>query len=92
METFPSDCIVMRSVVEVIPTGDIYWEYWLVSHPLKRQSITREEAQDYIHEHGLVEMLDCEHGQIWDKPDKSFQKKYKGFCKKHYVEIRHLWD
>ena len=89
--TSSSNAIVMRSPVEIIPTGDIYWEYWLVSHPLKRQSITRDEAQDYILEHGLVETLNCEDGTVWDTPDKAFKRKHKGFVAKNYVAFRHYW-
>ena len=90
--TSRSNAIVMRSLVEIIPTGDVIWEYWLMSHPLKRQQLTRAQAQEYIREHGLVETLNCEEGQIWDKPDRAFQRKYKGFCKNNYLAIRHLWD
>lgn len=83
--------IVIRSLVEVIPTGDVYHEYWLVHSPLNRKALTRAEAQDYIMENGLVETLDCEFGQVWDTPGRTFQKKYQGYVSKHYLTIRSYW-
>ena len=83
--------IVIRSLVEVVPTGDFYHEYWLVTAPLKRKQLSRHEAQAYIREHGLVETLSCEHGQVYDTPGRTFQNKYKGFFSEHYMEIKHIW-
>ena len=83
--------IVIRSLVEVIPTGDAYHEYWLLKSPLNRKALSRQEAEDYIQEHGLVETLNCKYGQVYDKPGRPFQKTFKGFVTKNYIAIRHLW-
>ena len=83
--------IVIRSLVEVVPTGDFYHEYWLVKSPLRRKQLSRHEADDYIREHGLVETLNCKHGQVWDTPERTFQNKYRDYFKDHYIEMRHLW-
>ena len=89
--TYPSKGIVMRSPVRVVPTGDVFWEYYIVSEPMKRRKVARQQAEEYIEENGLVEALDCEHGTIWDTPDRDFQKQYKGFVKDHYIDFMHLW-
>ena len=81
----------MRSLVRVVPTGDAFWEYYIVSEPMRRQKVTRRQAEDYIEDHGLVEVLNCEHGTIWDTPDKDFQRQFKGFVKDHYIDFMHLW-
>lgn len=44
----------------------------------KMKVITRKEALALIKENGLVESLECEHGKVWDTPNGSFQRKYKG--------------
>ncbi len=83
--------IVIRSLVRIIPTGDTVHEYWIVTDPLKRKAVTRQEAMDYIEEHKLVEALSTEDGQVWDTKRQSFRKKYKGYIEKNYVKFRHLW-
>ena len=83
--------IVIRSLVEIIPTGDLTYEYWIVTDPLTRKSVTRKEAYDYIEEHGLVEALSTEDGQVWDTADRAFRERYKGFIANNYIKFRHLW-
>lgn len=67
--TYPSDSIVLISLVEARPTGDVGHEYWIVSSPLTRWQVTRQEALDFIKDHGLVCTLKTKDGKVYDTAD-----------------------
>lgn len=87
----PSDGIIIRSKVGVPFSDEISWEYWLVTEPLRRKSMSRKDAMTYVEDHGLVMTLNCKDGQVWDTPDESFKRQWAGFASNHWISIRALW-
>lgn len=71
--------IVIKSFSNNFITKEKVAEYDICFSPFRMgKSITKEEAMQYIKEHDLVKVVDCENGAIWDTRDKQFQKKFKG--------------
>ena len=75
--------IVMMSRTVSKIDGASGWEWHIVTDPLGQvdkdiRSVSRREAMDFIRDNGLVEALDTPEGTVWDSPDRSFLRRFKG--------------
>ena len=93
--------IVMRSRIVSRIDGSSGWEWRIVTDPLGHidrdiRLVTRAEAIEFIRGYGLVEVLESPDGTVWDSPDRSFLKRFRGIFSSPDKRIRHklekLWD
>lgn len=75
--------IVMMSRTVSKIDGTSGWEWHIVTDPLGYvdrdiRPVSRREAMDFIRGNGLVEALETPYGTVWDTPDRSFQRRFKG--------------
>lgn len=74
---------VLRSRLNLHEVGG--YEWWIVTNPLSgrgRKEVSREKALEYIRENGLILTEKNADGEIYDTPEKDFQKTYKGILDK----------
>lgn len=93
--------IVMMSRTVSKIDGTSGWEWHIVTDPLGYvdrdiRPVSRGKAMDFIRENGLVEALETPYGTVWDSPDRSFLKRFRGIFSSPDKRIRHklekLWD
>ena len=56
------------------------------------REVTRREALEFIEENHLVSVLKTKDGEIWDTPDRDFQKDFPIDTKEKLEKVGRYWD
>ena len=94
------ETMVMKSVVrsKLNPREVGGYEWWIITNPLTSQGskkVERVKAKDAIRENGLVLIEKSRDGEIYDTPDRAFQRKWKGRVvdtKEHREKFDKIWN